>query len=216
MGIIYCITFPSGKQYVGQTTQLLKERIGQHLRSNTTHLICRAMKKYASSYKVEILQEPDDEQIDFYETQFITSLNTLHPNGYNLSTGGGSGRKHNELSREKMSETHAGVPLSDHHKQRLSESHMGRVFSEETKTKISQSKLGKSRGDDFRAHMSQKSRKVKSDLPMYVYKEKYGYRVRLPEDRGKDKRFTSRTLTEEANLKLVLEYIDSKKKVSND
>jgi hypothetical protein len=213
MGFIYCVTFPSGKRYVGQTTQSIEVRIGQHKKSKNSQLICRAFKKY-SSYKVETLLEINNELLDMYEIKFIEMLNTLNPSGYNLSTGGGSGRKHSTYSREKMSKSHIGVPLSDHHKQRLSESHIGRIVTEETRAKISQSNSGKPRTDEFRQHMSNKSRKVKCDLPMYVYKIRNGYKIRPPNDI--EKVFASTKFTDEEKLKLALEYLESKTKVSND
>jgi group I intron endonuclease len=213
MGLIYCITFPSGKKYVGQTVQTIEERVKQHTRCKSCPLVYRALNKY-SSYQVETLLQLNDnpDLLDMYEIKFIAMLNTLKPNGYNLSTGGGTGRKHSEFSRLQMSQAHLGVPLSDHHRQRLSESHQGRVFTDETKSKISQSKLGKSRGDAFKALMSQQSRKHGNDLPMYVYKVKNGYKARLD---GKDKSFANSKVPDEEKLKKAIEYVNSMK-LSND
>ena len=45
-GLIYCVTFPNNKQYIGQTTQDIDVRIKQHQRSNKDTLISRTFKKY--------------------------------------------------------------------------------------------------------------------------------------------------------------------------
>lgn len=213
MGVIYCICFPNGKRYVGQTTQPIDVRIGQHKRSNKCPLLHRAMKKYPK-FDVEILLETNDSMLDHYETLFIHTFNTIKPGGYNLSSGGGTGRKHSDYSRKKMSESHKGVSLSEHHRQRLSESHQGIVFTQERRQNISTAKTGKTRPDEFKKLMSQKSRKDGFDLPMYVYKVEGGYKVRPPDK--KDKLFTSKTLTNDEKLKQALQFLESKMMVSND
>ncbi len=212
MGLIYQVHFPSGKSYIGQTTQSLDVRVSQHKRCRQDTLVRRAFKKY-STYKAEVLIEVNDELLDHYETQFINTFRTLTPFGYNLSTGGGSGRKHSEVSKMKMSQSHLGVQLSDLHKQRLSESHFGRTCSETTRKKISESNRGKTRSEDFREQMSKLNRKHGLELPRYVYKSKNGYRVR---NGKKDVYFTDPRLTDEEKLTQALQYRKSFEKVSND
>jgi hypothetical protein len=79
MGIIYCLTFPNGKKYIGQTTQLLKTRLNQH----------NAIHKY-EQYTCDILLDVKDTELDYYEEKLIKEHNTLVPNGYNIRTGGNS------------------------------------------------------------------------------------------------------------------------------
>lgn len=64
MGIIYCITFPSGKQYIGQTRQKFETRLVQHKSSKDDTLIARAFKKYKDDFKTEIILEINDSLLD--------------------------------------------------------------------------------------------------------------------------------------------------------
>jgi hypothetical protein len=91
MGIIYCITFPSGKQYIGQTRQKFKIRLLQHKSSNDNTLISRTFNKYKDNFKEEILLEINNSLLDEYEIKFIDVYNTLTPFGYNSRTGGQNG-----------------------------------------------------------------------------------------------------------------------------
>ena len=115
-GIIYVITNTvNGKQYVGQTTQLLSRRWWWHLRRTSDGACCAlhyAIRKYcAEAFKIE--------QIDFAETidelnekeiYHIARLKTLTPNGYNMTIGG---------------EGFPGVAITQKTRQKLSEASMG-------------------------------------------------------------------------------------------
>jgi group I intron endonuclease len=89
-GIIYKITSPSGKVYVGQTICSFKLRIRQHKRkSSTCTLLKRAISKYGDEMKYEIIEENiPHEQLDEREIYWIKELNSLAPSGYNCTTGG--------------------------------------------------------------------------------------------------------------------------------
>lgn len=103
MGLIYLIIFQNGKQYIGQTRQLLKQRISQHICCKYDTLVSRAFKKY-KNYEIEILIEVDDNNLlDDYETKFIETYQTLTPNGYNVRTGGQQGYIFTEEIKKKAS-----------------------------------------------------------------------------------------------------------------
>ena len=91
MGIIYCITFPSSKQYIGQTRQKFEIRLVQHKSSKDNTLIAKAFNKYKDDFKTEILLEINDSLLDEYEIKLIDVYNTLTPNGYNSRSGGQNG-----------------------------------------------------------------------------------------------------------------------------
>lgn len=91
MGVIYCISFPSGKQYIGQTRQNFKTRLVQHKSSKDNTLIARAFNKYKDDFKTEILLEINYSLLDEYEIKFIDVYNTLTPFGYNSRSGGQNG-----------------------------------------------------------------------------------------------------------------------------
>jgi group I intron endonuclease len=101
LGDIYCLTSPSGKKYIGQAVKKLKNgrhwgfinRWKQHIKDSTTKDYCRllnnSIRKYGyENFKVELLKECPVEDLNKYEQQYILELNTLSPNGYNLTTGG--------------------------------------------------------------------------------------------------------------------------------
>ena len=93
MGIIYILTSPDNKSYIGQTIQELKTRMNGHKYGKS---YCRALKDAISkfgfdSFKKEIIWEGDNSSLCDMEKYYICTYNTLHPNGYNLSSGGGRG-----------------------------------------------------------------------------------------------------------------------------
>lgn len=102
--IIYCITFPNGKKYIGQTIQKLCQRLSKHcnnamkIKSSTFNTkIGRAIRKYLT-FSVDILYEGDN--LDEKEIEFIKEFDTVE-NGYN-TTLGGCGFKGKKLSKEEI------------------------------------------------------------------------------------------------------------------
>lgn len=90
MGIIYCYTSPSGKKYVGQTSQSVKGRAwknGEHYKECTA--FWRAIQKHGwNSFSCEVLEETNDSSLlNELEIHYIKKLNTLAPNGYNIKLG---------------------------------------------------------------------------------------------------------------------------------
>ena len=92
-GIIYKITSPSGKIYIGQTTKSLEYRWKQHVKDamNENRKRCRvfhnAIRKYGQENMIrEVVCECNKDELDKNENHFIDELNTLTPNGYNLIT----------------------------------------------------------------------------------------------------------------------------------
>jgi group I intron endonuclease len=170
--IIYTITsLIDGKQYVGQTTQLLQKRMYTHKHAAKTknYPLYNAIRKYGlKNFVVEQVDSADSiEELNRREIEWICHLNTVRPAGYNLTTGGGmtpfrlkvqrpgmTGKHHSLETRQQMSQTRKGrkfPPRSKEHCLHISQSNKGRIpwnrgiaMSEETKHKISASKIGKS------------------------------------------------------------------------
>ena len=88
-GIIYKLDFPSGKSYIGLTTQSLKGRLASHLsRSSKCPQVKRAIAKYGwSSVVVTILVELPKALLPEYEKKFIDIFDTYR-RGYNGTPGG--------------------------------------------------------------------------------------------------------------------------------
>ena len=89
-GIIYKITSPSGKVYVGQTIRSFEKRMQEHKREySECTLLKRAIDKYKDEMKYEIIEDNvPQEQLDEREIYWIKELNSLAPNGYNCNSGG--------------------------------------------------------------------------------------------------------------------------------
>lgn len=110
--VIYKLEFPNNKIYIGQTTELLKERIRVHCRDSfnrESHLPkARAIRKYLE-FKVEVLYQGDN--LNEKEIELIDLYNTCNKDkGYNLTAGGGS----------------LSIPCSEDKKNKISASNKGK------------------------------------------------------------------------------------------
>ena len=90
MGIIYKITSPSGKAYIGKTEGTLQHRITIHKGPGSKcPAIRRAFAKYGEErMKVEVLKSVQDQDLDYWEVRLIREHGTYGPGGYNLTPGG--------------------------------------------------------------------------------------------------------------------------------
>ena len=111
-GFIYCISFPNGKKYIGQTTKLVEERIKEHIivsKTDAQYLLSKAIRKYGKdSLNYDIIDKAyDRDEINQLEILNIIYYNShyLKGHGYNM-TDGGEGVKgyiHTEESKIIMS-----------------------------------------------------------------------------------------------------------------
>jgi hypothetical protein len=115
---IYIFTFPNGKQYVGQSTNI-KNRYKSH-KNGKQQLVDKVIKKYGWDNIKKLEMECSEDYLDWMEIEWIKELNSISPNGYNLDSGGNT-NKH--LSKET--------------KKKISLSNKGKLQSEETKNKRS-------------------------------------------------------------------------------
>lgn len=101
---IYKFTSPSGKSYIGQTNNF-RARFSSHASGNQCRAFSSAIKKYGiENFISEILEDglsPDEANVR--EAFYISSLNTMYPTGYNLTSGGDSVVVSSD-TRAKMSE----------------------------------------------------------------------------------------------------------------
>lgn len=128
MGIIYKITSPSNRIYIGQTITSLEKRWKEHIEdANRTYknhckVLNKAIRKYGNkNFILEIIEECRDEDLDLKEIEYIEKYKSQIPNGMNIKLGGSSG-KHHETTKKQ-----------------ISNSLKGRIVSLETKEKLSQS-----------------------------------------------------------------------------
>jgi len=218
MGIIYCLTSPSKKQYIGQTKRSLYKRVQEHCKRSECVILYNAIVKYSiDNFDIRILIECSDDQLDIMEVLFIRLFNTVYPYGYNVRTGGKKG-KHCDSSREKMRSSKLGE--KNHN--------FGKPRTEITKKKISDKKrlenhhfYGKKLTYEHKLNLSISHKK--DNLPMYMVKVKArpqcyqsgGYAI-LNHPLLKNKYFTSKNFTIEEKYKMAFDYLNTEKAQRSD
>jgi group I intron endonuclease len=145
---IYCITNKvNGKKYVGQTVKTLAERWRRHCwasEANKRMAIGLAIKKYGKeNFKIEILCECSTlEELSQSECDYIKRLNTLAPNGYNLTEGGERPNFTPEV-RAKISAAHKGRHASKATRLKLRKAGLGRKFPQDRIDRMRNCRIGK-------------------------------------------------------------------------
>ena len=107
---IYLITNNlNGMSYAGQSVNCMN-RWNYHKSPSSNYTpIDKAINEFGKenfSFKIE--KECLPEELDFYERETIKKYNTLWPNGYNRQIGGVTGYKHDNYTRQKMSDSKKG------------------------------------------------------------------------------------------------------------
>ena len=112
--VVYCLTFPDGKKYIGATTQKLIERVRAHSRhsfyKNTGEYKTKKSKAVREfmEFGVEVLYQAETaEDLQKAEMEYINKFNTTF-DGYNGFPGGSVGRKMSEEQKQKISEANKG------------------------------------------------------------------------------------------------------------
>ena len=101
--IIYKITnLKNGRHYIGQTVGSIGRRWNQHITSKKNSPLYNAFRKYGKeSFTIEaICSVLDPAHLNDLERYFIVHYNSMHPTGYNLTTGGDSEYRRSEHSKE--------------------------------------------------------------------------------------------------------------------
>lgn len=108
---IYTITnLLNGKVYVGQSRNTVSSRWYKHIRgdgSKCASVIHKAIVKHgAENFKFSVIDFCETiEQMDYKEKYHIKTLNTMSPNGYNITSGGGHGFVYTKEHRARLSES---------------------------------------------------------------------------------------------------------------
>jgi group I intron endonuclease len=107
----------NGKVYVGQSKNVITRRV-QHERGDTSNSrrFHNAMQKYgAQGFDWVVLEYCNTDQLNEREAYWVQQLDSLHPNGYNLTSGGGAFQKHHTETLLKFSENQKKLVKSNQH-----------------------------------------------------------------------------------------------------
>lgn len=86
IGIYKIKNLINGKVYIGQSIHI-ERRWQEHCQPSTRSLIGKAIQKYGKeNFSFQVLEECSYEQLDALEEQYISSYNSVVPNGYNIET----------------------------------------------------------------------------------------------------------------------------------
>ena len=162
--IVYLLTSPSGKRYVGQTIQSMDARWSRHVQAAMTGKwefpIHRAIRKHgADGWTRQIIWTCDSqEHMDLMEGHFIAVMGD-----YNATLGGDSPGKLTEETRDKMSASAKKAwsenprTHTEEAKRRVGDANRGRIMppkSAATKEKLRKAQTGKKLSDETKAKIS--------------------------------------------------------------
>ena len=182
---IYILTCRETRlSYVGQSTDL-KKRLKQHFAGKGRHLIARVIRTYGkSAFDAQIIPYPNasPQALNAIEKWYISKLNTLAPNGYNLTEGGDTNpmdnpavrSHHKRVSAKKTTEMNKRPENREKSRKRLTLQNNQRWQDPEYRAKISKStsEYNKKRWQDpgYRKRMSER---IKGDNnPQRIAKKK--------------------------------------------
>lgn len=165
----YCVYIYTNKinkkMYVGQTCQGLHERAGnngyRYMKNN--NYFGNAIKKYGfENFEVEVFADKlTKDEANSMEKLLIKKLNTMYPNGYNLTAGGDGtcGYKHTEEAKTKMSE--CAKNRSEESRLKNSISHRKENLSDDTLKRMSNARksVWKNMSDEEKAKYSNDRKK---------------------------------------------------------
>lgn len=152
--IIYKFTSPSGKSYIGQTSNLPQRILPHKCPSSKCTLLSNAIRKYGwCSFEQEILLSGLTlDEANVAEEQLILEHNTMTPLGYNLRSGGLNHLISDEV-KQRWSATRKGRPRSPEHQAKLNEAARNRIRTPEHEAKLREVN-SRPRSPEVRSNMS--------------------------------------------------------------
>lgn len=180
---IYLIThIETGRKYVGQSIDI-ERRWRDHAKGKSgSGILGHAVAKHGwEAFEASVLQICAHDELNEVEPKWIEAMGSLHPNGFNLTTGGKQFKVTDEVRRIISERTRAfmtpewiakraaaqrGIPKSDEWKAKMSARQsqpdniaritaLARNQTAETREKIGAGNRGKKRTDAVKAHLSE-------------------------------------------------------------
>lgn len=161
---IYKITSPSGKIYIGQTTNYSKRHNAykNHKCKGQPKLFASIEKYGFINHTIEIVKECQVEDLNYYERYYQEYYESVL-NGLNLrytATTDKSGFM-SEESKKRMSDSGKGKVMSEEWRKNLGLVWLGRNHTEETKKKMSDANKGKKKTAEHIAKLPQNQKGFK-------------------------------------------------------
>lgn len=158
---VYIHTSPSGKKYVGITSQHPERRwlSGHGYRQHKRFMA--AIKKYGwgnIDHEVVARGLSKEDAIELERRLISEYDSTSRERGYNCSPGGESGASGIVMSREtreKMSKSHSGKKHSKEWNENVSKARVGKTFTEEHKRNVSKAMSEKWKDNEYRTMMQE-------------------------------------------------------------
>ena len=147
---VYKHTSPSGKVYIGITSQTPEKRWLNGKGYSANEYFSRAICKYGwNNFKHEILVAGlAKEEAEAMEIELIAQYDsTNRAKGYNLSLGGGINYP-SEEGRQRLRQMWLGHKHSDEVRQKISKTQKGRIIPPEVRKKMSESHKGLKRTEE--------------------------------------------------------------------
>ncbi len=231
--IIYSLTLPNDKVYVGQTVDFRKRMYNHKYDSSHpkrriyNYPLNRAIRKYGwDKVKKKIEHVCSYDSVDKWERFYIQVYNSLSPNGYNLEGGGCKNKVHSEETIRKMRESHkniseetreklrkAGRNQSAEKREKISEFLRQRPVTDETRLKLSKARRGKHLSDETKRKIGEKSR-------LYKGEKHWNYGKHRSEETRRKISEAAKNISEETRQKMRIAKIgkplslDHKQKIS--
>lgn len=140
---VYEIVFPSGKRYIGITSDFHRRMIAHKTKANTgarNHALHHAIRKYGfdPSWARVVLYGSVDYTKEM-EKAIIRAYNTRSPHGYNMTAGGDGivDLKHDDAAKAKISDASKLLWTRADHRETMSAALKGRKYSDEHRRSIS-------------------------------------------------------------------------------
>lgn len=167
---VYMHIAPNMKKYIGMTCKSVKQRWVNGNGYSLQPYFYRAINKYGwnSFQHIIIADKLTKKEACKLEIDMIKYWNTTdRDEGYNILTGGGTGRygiKHTQETIEKIRKSNLGKSVSEETKEKLRQVNLGRKFTNEQKKKISNSISGVKNGFYGKRHTQETIEKIKETL----------------------------------------------------